>query len=183
MCHQSCLDFGYKHLSNSLCSGKRVLEVGSLNINGSLRSSVIPFNPSRYLGVDIVPGKGVDSLCHCEDLVIHFLQDSFDIVIATELLEHIHNWKAAVSNIKIVCKPLGHILITTRSPGFPYHCYPNDFWRYTFSDFEFIFSDFKILDLFSDPESPGVFLFAQKPLHFIENTLDTFSISKVIPIP
>lgn len=183
MCHGSCLNFGAKHLTKSLCLGKRIIEVGSLNINGSLRPSVIPFGPSKYLGVDIAHGRGVDSLCHCEDLVAHFLQDSFDIVIATELIEHIRNWKAAISNIKVVCKPLGHILITTRSPGFAYHPYPDDFWRYSVLDFEFIFNDFTIIDLRPDPQTPGVFLFAQKPLNFIENTLEPFSVSKVKPLP
>lgn len=157
----------------------RILEVGSHDLNGSSRPIIEPFAPSEYIGVDIAHGKGVDSLCHVEDLVCHFFQDSFDIVIATELLEHVYNWKAAISNIKTVCKPGGFILLTTRSPGFPYHAYPNDFWRFTIKDFEYIFNDFFIVDLIPDPFVKGVFILAHKLLSYSENDLSNFSVSQV----
>ncbi len=179
MCHASCLKFSSKHLTKSLCLGKRIIDVGSRNINGSPRSIVEPFAPSEYIGVDIVKGKEVDTLCHAEDLVCHFFQYSFDIVIASELLEHVSNWKASISNIKNICKPNGFILLTTRSPGFPYHPCPIDLWRFTVKDFEYIFSDFFIVDLISDPQTPGVFIFAQKLLPYSENDLSNYSVSKV----
>jgi len=179
MCHGSCLKYGEIFLTKSICAGKRVIEIGSKNINGSLRPLVESFNPSKYIGVDIMSGTGVDSLFHCEDLVAHFFGNSFDIVIATELLEHVVNWKVCISNIKSICKPLGYILLTTRSKGFPYHPCPVDLWRYELSDFELIFSDFSIIDLRSDPQTPGVFLFAQKPLNYIEKDISSFSIFKI----
>ncbi len=177
MCHGSCLKFGSKHLTEFLCSGKRILDVGSHNINGSPRTAIMPFKPLEYLGVDIMQGKEVDLICSGEDLISTFGLNSFDIVIASELMEHVSDWKSVISNIKNVCKPCGFILLTTRSPGFPYHPCPIDIWRYTVPDFEFIFNDFTIIDLCSDPQVKGVFIFAQKPLSFIENTLDTFSVS------
>lgn len=182
MCHGSCLKFASKHLTKYLCPGRRILEVGSLNVNGSSRTTIEPLAPSEYIGVDISPGKGVDTICRAENLVSHFGKDSFDIVISTELLEHVQDWKPVVSNIKNVCKPNGFILITTRSPGFPYHPCPIDIWRYTVPDFKHIFSDFTILDLIPDPQVKGVFIFAYKPKPFTENDISNYSVSKVKPV-
>jgi len=53
----------------------------------------------------------------------------------------------------------GLLVVTTRSPGFPLHSYPYDFWRFTIDDFKAIFSDMKVLRLVEDPQAPGV-LFA-----------------------
>jgi len=179
MCHNSCLKFGSSHLTKSLCSGKKILEVGSRDINGSVRSFISKFSPFSYIGVDIVPGKGVDSICSAEKLISTFSKNSFDIVIATELLEHTYFWRAVVSNIKNVCKPKGYILLTTRSQGFPYHACPGDYWRFSIEDFQNIFSDFRIFELRKDPQAKGVFLFAQKPALFSEANLSRFTVFKI----
>jgi len=144
-----------------------------------LRSYVTAFSPEKYLGVDIVSGMEVDIICSGENLLSTFGLNSFDIVIASELMEHVLDWKSVISNIKNVCKPLGFIFLTTRSPGFPYHPCPIDTWRYTLPDFEFIFNDFTIIDLCPDPQAIGVFIFAQKPLIFSEIDLDSYSVYKV----
>ena len=179
MCHDSCIKFGAACLTESICSGSKILEVGSLDINGSIRNVISKFIPCSYTGVDIAPGKGVDSLCSAANLISTFGENSFDIVIATELLEHTFNWKSVVSNIKCVCKCSGYILITTRSQGFGYHPFPEDFWRFSLSDFKFIFSDFKIIKLLSDPQFFGVFLFAHKPALFSEVKLPGYSVFRI----
>lgn len=179
MCHGSCIKFGFDHLTSDIVNSSKILEVGSLNINGSLRANILKFKPLSYTGVDIVPGKGVDSICSADNLVSTFGKNSFEIVLATELLEHTFFWKSVVSNIKCVCKPNGYILITTRSPGFPYHPYPKDFWRFTVEDFTWIFSDLRILKLQKDPQALGVFLFAQKPPHFLETDISSVKAFRV----
>jgi len=179
MCHGSCLKFGATHLTKSLCSGKKILEVGSRDINGSVRSFISEFSPGSYVGVDIVPGKGVDSICSADKLISTFGENFFDIVIATELLEHTYFWKAVVSNIKNVCRPKGYILLTTRSQGFPYHPCPGDYWRFALVNFQNIFSDFNIIDLRKDPQAKGVFLFAQKPLRYTEVKLPGYTVFKI----
>lgn len=182
MCHSSCLRFGAKHFTKSFCSGKRFLDVGSLDVNGSLRSTVESFTPKEYIGVDVIVGNGVDHLCPGKDLISFFGKNSFDVVLSTEVLEHVYKWKEFISNIKRVCKPLGYVLLTARSRGFPYHPYPKDFWRFEISDFTSIFSDFKILEVIPDSQVKGVFIFAQKPLKFTENDLSDISVFKVKPV-
>ena len=86
---------------------------------------------------------------------------AFDVVISTEMLEHIPDWRAAVTNLKGVCRLGGLILITTRAPGFPLHGAPHDYWRYTVDDIREIFSDMTIVAIESDPQFPGVFMLAR----------------------
>jgi len=82
---------------------------------------------------------GVNVICDAEHLVEHFGSDAFDVIVSTEMLEHTRNWREVVTNLKRVTKPNGIIVLTTRSPGFPLHGYPYDFWRYDQSDMRVIF--------------------------------------------
>ncbi len=171
MCSKLIIDFGIKSLKEKDVHDKRVIEVGSQDVNGSLRDYVVSLNPREYIGIDFGSGKGVDIICNAEDSVDMFGKESFDIVICTELLEHVFNWKKVISNIKNLCVPNGILVITTRSKGFHYHPYPYDFWRYEIDDMRKIFSDFTIEYLENDPEGGGVFIKAVKPINFIENNL------------
>ncbi len=180
MCNVSSLAFGVRSLEREHVSGKRVLEVGSLDVNGSLRSVLEHYEPHEYVGVDLVGGPGVDLVCGAEELVDRFGPDSFDIVVATEVLEHVRDWRRVVSNLKRVCRPEGRLVITTRSPGFPFHGFPDDYWRFTPDDFEVIFGDCDIEAIESDGTAPGVFLSATKPVDFDEQDLSGVSVFSVV---
>ena len=172
--------FGATSLPSEEIRGKDILEVGSHNVNGSLEPFLSSHKPNSYLGVDIEIGPGVDKICRVENLVEQFGKNSFDVVIATELMEHVRPWRVAISNMKQVCRPGGSILITTRSRGFRYHGYPNDYWRYETADFEKIFSDFEIQALQQDPMKPGVFIKAVKPSNFSERDLADINLYSII---
>lgn len=163
MCSPYCLAFGRDNLSEADIKGKRVLEVGSFNVNGSLREYCQGLGPKQYLGVDLSAGGGVDQVLNAEDLVKEFGKASFDVVISTEMLEHVVEWKPVISQMKQVLKPGGIILITTRSQGFPFHEWPVDAWRFSVEDMQEIFSDFEIETVIPDPFEPGVFIKAKKP--------------------
>ena len=163
MCGTACLEFGARVLSAEDVCGRDVLEVGATDVNGSLRPQVESLRPTRYVGVDLAPGRGVDEVCRAENLIERYGAQAFDVVIATELLEHVEDWRRVVSNLKRVLKPGGVLLITTRSRGFPYHAHPYDFWRYEIEDARAIFSDLEVEALENDPVEPGLFLKARKP--------------------
>ncbi len=178
MCHEAVLSFG-SELTSEDVAGKRVLEVGSYNINGSLRSHIQMRGCREYIGVDIQAGPGVDQVCSVKNLVKRFGEASFDVVISTEMLEHVKDWRTAVSNIKQVCKPDGLILMTTRSTGFKRHEYPGDFWRFDVPDMALIFMDCEIRVLAPDPQAPGVFMLARKKPDCKEVDLSTIQAQNI----
>jgi len=180
MCNQACIKFGRTYLKEQDVKGKSVIEVGSLNINGSLRPIVEALHPSSYVGVDIQMGPGVDRVCDVLDLLDHFGYEKFGLLISTELLEHVQDWQNAISNFKNVLKPEGVLLVTTRSKGFKYHEFPFDFWRYERTDMEAIFSDFIIEVIEKDPLRPGIFIKARKPVTFNENDLTGYKLYSMV---
>lgn len=180
MCSPTCTKFGRESLNKEEIEGKRIIEIGSCIVNGSLRQIVESFRPVEYIGIDIRTGPGVDVMCSVDDLIDQFGKESFDGVICTELLEHVKDWRKAISNIKNTCKPNGMILITTRSYGFHYHAYPYDFWRYQPEDMEEIFADCIIEKIEYDTYCPGVFIKVKKPKNFFEKDISDHKLYSVI---
>ena len=180
MCHASSILFGVSNLTAEDVAGKEVLDIGSHDYNGNFSPIVKNLKPSKFIGIDIIPGPGVDIVCSGEEAVEKFGKNSFDVVVASELMEHARNWREVISNIKNVCKPNGIIFITTRSKGFRLHGYPHDYWRYELDDMRKIFADCEILNLESDRQAPGVFIKAKKPVNFKEVSLEDISLYSVI---
>ncbi len=136
--------------------------MGSCSINGSITPIVKSHEPKEYIGVDMSEGNFVDKVVNATDLVKEFGKESFDMVINCEMLEHAEEWQDVINNMKDVLKVGGYLVTTTRSPGFAYHPFPVDCWRYTKEDMAKIFSDFEIIVNKDDPECLGVFVIAKK---------------------
>jgi SAM-dependent methyltransferase len=106
-------------------AGKKVLEVGSLNVNGTVRDF---FTDCDYTGIDIAPGNGVDRVLHVTRLlhectgiaegsygpVLTFL---CDVMISTEALEHDELWDKSLEAMSALLKPGGILIITCAGPG------------------------------------------------------------------
>jgi len=182
MCNKSCYEFGKNQLERTDTEGKTVLEVGSRNVNGTLRKMIEELGPSSYTGVDIEEGPGVDEVCSVYDLTKRFGKNAFDLVITTEMMEHVLDWSAAISELKNVLKPEGVLILTTRSKGFGYHEYPADFWRFEIEDMKNIFSDMQIESLVPDSIDPGVFIKVRKPQSFVENNLNDYKLYSMVKL-
>ena len=61
---------------------------------------------------------GVDEICDAAKLRERFGDAAFDVVISTELLEHVRDWSVVVSNLKHVVKPGGVLLVHRLKNGF-----------------------------------------------------------------
>lgn len=95
---------------------KRVLDIGSLDINGSNRDL---FEDCDYIGLDVGEGKNVDvvSVGHLYDAPDNF----FDTIISTEVFEHDMFYEETVKNIIRMLKPGGLFVFTCAAPGRPEH--------------------------------------------------------------
>lgn len=106
-----------------------VLEVGSKNYGNTPDFRQL-FQNSQYLGVDMIDGDGVD-LVHDFTLGLGKVKKkSFSLVICCSVLEHSPKpWKMAENLCKAI-KPGGYLYISV--PWiFPFHGYPNDYFRFS----------------------------------------------------
>lgn len=161
MGHPSVNDF-CALLPDEAVVGKWLLEVGSRFVNWRVRP-MLEQRGAIYCGVDLEPGQDVDEVCDGVCLVERFGADSFDTVLCLEVLEHAQEWQRVVENIQQVARHW--VVITARGPGFPYHPYPVDSWRFTQDVMRRAFEGWTIVRLMDDPQdqAPGVFIMAQKP--------------------
>src|SRR5438046_9059228 len=89
VCNAACILFGFRSISASEVAGKRVLEIGSADRNGSLRPIIESYRPREYVGIDVEPGPGVDRVAEAGQIADTFGEDSFDLVVLTEKLEQL----------------------------------------------------------------------------------------------
>lgn len=155
--HQSVMDFVSKVVRPEHVQGLTVLEVGSYDVNGSVRPGLEALGPAEYIGTDMREGPRVDRVLDATQLVTEFGADRFDAVICCEMLEHCWDWRRAINQMKTVLKPGGLLVLTTRSPGFPLHDHPSDHWRFTTGDMGQIMADLDGLVVEADPQVAGVF--------------------------
>ena len=90
----------------------KVLEVGSLDINGSSREL---FQDCDYTGVDLQLGPGVDLACPGH--LLAFPTGQFDTVCSAECFEHNPFWRETLANLLRMCRPGGRVLISCATTG------------------------------------------------------------------
>jgi len=116
MSHQPQLDFvkSVKDRFPQHFKGVKVLEIGSLNINGTVR---IFFEDCTYIGVDLALGKDVDLISKGHELT--FKNKSFDTVISCECFEHDKHWVLTFQRMYEMCN--GLVIFTCATEGRPEH--------------------------------------------------------------
>ena len=107
-------------------TGLKIVEIGSQDVNGSLRS-VAP-KSNDYIGVDFSEGKGVD-LILTDPYVLPFEDSSIDVIVSSSCLEHSEFFWLSFNEALRVLKPTGLLYINVPSDG-KYHRYPVDCWRF-----------------------------------------------------
>jgi SAM-dependent methyltransferase len=104
----------------------RVIDIGSQDVNGSLRT-LVPTH-FEYLGVDFVAGKGVDVLLD-DPYSLPFEKESVDIVLSSSCFEHSEMFWLVFLEIMRILKPSGLFYLNVPSNG-SFHRYPVDCWRF-----------------------------------------------------
>ncbi len=152
-----------------------VLEVGSYNVNGTIRD-VFQASASSYTGVDITAGPGVDIVLDAHKLNEAFAPETFDTVLSCECLEHDTKPWITVAHLHALLKPGGYLFVTTPTFGFPLHRYPIDCYRFGEDAYRLIlFEGIDILRLEEVLDSQGfpvICCFGRKPITQVQMSHD-----------
>jgi SAM-dependent methyltransferase len=118
----------------------KVLDVGSLDVNGTYRELF-----SDYTGSDVVKGANVDVL-QPSQYVIPFPDRDFDHVISGQMLEHCDNpFKVVAEMVRVLKK--GGTLTVVVPWKMDYHPYPVDCWRFSPDAFVRLTADLPLQEL------------------------------------
>jgi len=104
----------------------RVVEIGSQDVNGSLRSTC----PAafHYTGVDFCEAAGVDVVLQ-DPYALPFDDASVDIVLSSSCFEHSEFFWLVYLEVMRCLKPGGLFYLNVPSSG-DFHRYPVDCWRF-----------------------------------------------------
>jgi len=104
----------------------KVVEIGSQDVNGSLRQ-VCP-KDFKYIGVDFQEANGVDIVLD-DPYLLPFDSQSIDIVISSSCFEHSEMFWLVFLEVLRILKPKGLFYLNAPSSG-SFHRYPVDCWRF-----------------------------------------------------
>ena len=119
-------DFRDRYIQNLNSYPISILDIGSLNVNGSYQPL---FNDDRYqyTGVDQAPGPNVDIVLKKPYFWEEIKSSSHDVVISGQTFEHAEYFWLSMLEITRVLKPGGLCCIIAPSEGhihnFPMDCY------------------------------------------------------------
>lgn len=99
--------------NRDLLAGARVLEIGSYDVNGSVRR--LFKDASTYIGVDLVEGPGVDRVI--DGSRIDDPDGSWDVTLSGECFEHDPHWRDTFSTMVRLTRPGGLVALTCASRG------------------------------------------------------------------
>lgn len=117
------------------CRG-RFLEFGESFYKGQFNSAVI----EGYDTIDVVDRPGLTiraDIQHCPEIP----SNTYDVIVCTQVLEHVANPFDAIAEIHRILKPGGRLMLTVPA-AYPYHGGPHDYWRYTKDSLKMLFSRF-----------------------------------------
>ena len=124
--------------------GAKILNIGCGNLK--IRS-----NDSYVVNVDIDPSVKPDIIC--DALRLPFKDDVFDIIFAFDILEHVTNPVALISEMERVCKSNGNIVIWCLDFDVcPYNWYADKDHKYYINEsiFKIILPQYSILKFGKD---------------------------------
>lgn len=110
--HLEAINYVHQVVEDMELAPNSVLDLGGRDINGTARDA-FPM-VARYVAVDINPGPCVDIVCDAADID---LEERFDVVVSTELLEHTPRGADIIVN---ACRHLrlgGVFIATMAGPG------------------------------------------------------------------
>jgi SAM-dependent methyltransferase len=91
---------------------RRILEIGSYDVNGSVRELFRDW--TSYIGADLIAGPGVDIVKSGHEIDLE--SNSLDLALSCECFEHNPYWLETFQNMIRMTKPGGLVVFTCASP-------------------------------------------------------------------
>ncbi|MDR0379297.1 MAG: glycosyltransferase [Candidatus Accumulibacter sp.] len=128
--HQSAMSYG-RLFFNTYCSGGKpdsltIVEIGSQNVNGSLRD-VAP-SGARYIGLDFAEGRGVDVVID-DPYALPLPDASADVIVSSSCFEHSEFFWLVFLEAMRILRDDGVFYLNAPSNG-SFHRWPVDCWRF-----------------------------------------------------
>ena len=131
----------------------RLLDVGG---KGKPYSCFFASRVTNHYVLDVAPAYSVDVVGDARTMP--FCDASIDVVLITQVLEHIPDPIAVIGEIRRVLKPGGTLLLSVPSI-FPQHGSPGDYWRYMPQGLQWILRDFHNVTVKGEAGTvPSIFL-------------------------
>lgn len=126
--HDTAMEYGGKFFDTYLKNTKdlTIVDIGSQNVNGTLRSVASPNN--KYIGIDFVNGNGVDIII-TDPYSLPFENESVDVIVSSSCFEHSEFFWLIFNESLRILKPTGLLYINVPSNG-QVHRFPVDCWRF-----------------------------------------------------
>jgi SAM-dependent methyltransferase len=124
---QNCQSFFNTYADDFKASAHvKVIEIGSQDVNGSLRQVCPP--GYEYIGLDFQAAKGVDVVL-TDPYALPLESESVDIVLSSSCFEHSEMFWLVFLEVLRVLKPGGLFYLNAPSAG-SFHRFPVDCWRF-----------------------------------------------------
>jgi SAM-dependent methyltransferase len=145
---------------------KNLLDVGG---KGKPYACFFADRVTNHFVLDIAPSTSVDLVGDARNMPLS--DASIDVVLITQVLEHIPEPIAVISEIRRVLKPGGTLLLSVPSI-FPQHGSPGDYWRYMPQGLHWILRDFKNVVVRGEAGTiPSIFLVVNVYLQLLTGPL------------
>lgn len=110
--HAQVFEWVQRQVASLAVPPSRVLDIGSLDINGGLRP--LFRDVDHYHGIDLVDGPGVDEVA---DAATWRPPATYDIVVSAEVLEHAPSWADILGTMWSAVGAGGLLLMTCATEG------------------------------------------------------------------
>jgi SAM-dependent methyltransferase len=118
MTHAAQINFVEKVKKENLSffENKKVIEIGSLDINGTVRTF---FTNCEYVGVDVGEGPNVDLVCPGQE--VDHTENTYDVSCSVNCFEHNPYWIETFRNMHRMTRVDGLIFVSVPTTGCPEH--------------------------------------------------------------
>ncbi len=159
--------------------GLKVLDAGSGRLKEqTLRGEILATGAELHT-LDFCAGEGVDFVGDVSDMP--FEADTYDIVLSTQVLEHVQDPARVCAEMARVLKPGGHLFLTTPQSS-PIHNEPWNYFNFTHYGLSLLFEKSGLRVVKKEAQG-GHFAHLALQLHWTVRCLQTTQLPALLKVP